>query len=521
MLKYLIFLSCFLLSSCMVGPNYKEPHLKIAKHWMQTSKHKNATVREACPQTVNWWNIFYDPTLSYLIYAGYENNLTLYAAAVRVLQTRAQLAQSVGQLYPQQQALGGDYTYHRIGGGSLQNILPSSFSTASLGFSSSWEIDFWGKYRRAIQSNNAGFLASVAAYDNALVTLTADIASAYISIRTFQELIAVTKKNIELQRMSLKIAKSRYNAGQTSQLDVQQAQTELAQTEAQLPSQISSLQQQKDKLAVLLGLVPNEVDAFIKKSRGIPKAPSQIEIGIPRETIAQRPDIHQARQEAIAQSAAIGGAKANLFPTFSLSGSFVFTSNNIGKNSISDIFDWSNRTITAGPSFTWPILNYGQITNAVRMQDAAFQQSLLKYRNLVLQAQQEVQDSITQYIEAKKAVRSLTTANRSAVQSVKLALIRYKEGESIYTTVLDAERQQLQVQTSLTNAKGDISQAIVGLYRALGGGWQLRIGKDIVPEKIKHEMAGRTNWGNLLQAQNHLPPVTAQQCLKQLYLPNW
>ncbi|VEG90278.1 efflux transporter outer membrane subunit [Legionella spiritensis] len=521
MLKNLIVLSCLLLSACMVGPNYKDPKLSVADHWQQASLHKNAPVREGPLKTANWWNVFYDPTLTSLINQGYHNNLTLQIAGVRVLQTRAQLAEVVGDLYPQQQAALGNYTYNRIGGSSLQGILPPNFYTASLGFSASWEIDFWGKYRRAIQSNDANFLASIAAYDNALVSLTADIAKTYINIRTTQELIKVTKTNISLQTMSLRIADSRFRAGQTSKLDVQQAQTELAQTQASLPSLVSSLQRQKDALGVLLGITPNKVDSLLTKNYGIPKAPRRIEVGIPKETLAQRPDIHQARLEAIAQSAAIGATKANLYPAFSLAGTFTFASNTIGSSSIKDIFNWTNRNITAGPSFSWPILNYGQITNAVRVQDAAFQQALLQYMNLVLQAQQEVQDSITQYVEAKKTVYSLTVADNSAMQSTRLALIRYKEGESIYTTVLDAERQQLQIQRSLTNAKGDVSQALVALYRALGGGWQIRRGHDIVPGHIKEEMAARTNWGTLLKQQNHQPPATNSQRIKQLYLPNW
>lgn len=501
----------------MVGPDYKEPINTVAEHWLN----KNSKVKESPIQDATWWETFQDPTLTCLIQAGYQNNLSLQAAGVRVLQTRAQLAQSVGELYPQQQALTGNYTYQRIGGGSLQHLLPPTFETALLGFSASWELDFWGKYRRAIQSDDAVFLASLAAYDNALVTLTADVASTYISIRTYEALIKVTKKNIQLQTNSLAIAKSRYKAGETSLLDVEQAQTELAETQASLPGLISSLQHQKDLLAVLLGTIPNDVDYLLKKNQNIPKAPPNVAVGIPRETLAQRPDIHQARLEAMAQSASIGAAKANLFPALSLSGTFAFAANNIGNSSLSDIFDWSNRTISAGPSVTWPLFNYGQITNLVRMQDAAFQQALLKYQNLVLQAQQEVQDNITRYIEAQKAEYFLIKANTSATQSTKLALIRYKEGETDYTTVLDVERQQLRVQTSLTNAKGDVSQALVAIYRALGGGWQIRDGNDIVPIQIKYEMGERTNWGSLLEQKNHQPPATTWQRIKQLYLPNW
>lgn len=517
MLKILIITGCFFLSSCMVGPNFKEPQKNISDHWLMSS----TSVRSAPIHSANWWKVFNDPTLTSLIDRGYHNNLSLQSAGVRVLQARAQLAQSVGELYPQQQALTGNYTYNRIGGSQLQNILPPDFLTAAAGFSASWEIDFWGKYRRAIQSNDAIFMASLAAYDSALVTLTADIARTFVQIRTDEALIKVTKENIKTQAISLQIAKARYKGGQTSLLDVEQASTELAETQSKLPQYVSDLQHQKDSLGVLLGTTPDKMNAFLKKNHGIPKASTQIAVGIPKEVVIRRPDVFQARMEAIAQSAAIGAVKANLYPSLSLAGTFNFSSNNIGNSSISDLFSWANRSIVAGPSATWPILNYGQITNAVRVQDAAFQQALLSYMNLILKVQQEVQDSITRYIETKKTEHSLTVANAAAIRTTKLALIRYKEGEASYTTVLNAEQQQLRVQTSLVNARGEVSQSVIALYRALGGGWQIRGHNDIVAEQIKNEMAARTNWGSLLQQRNHQPPATKGQKMKQLYLPTW
>ena len=505
------------LTACMVGPNYKEPQIKVAEHWLN----KNRMVKEAPIQDANWWAVFHDSTLTSLINQGYQNNLTLQITGVHVLQARAQLAQSVGELYPQQQALISSLTYQRIGGTSLQSLLPSNLVTALLGATASWEIDFWGKYRRSILSNDATFLASFAAYDNALVSLTADIATAYINIRTTEQLIRVTKANIQVQTLGYNIAHARYTAGQVSLLDVEQAQTELSQTQSTLPGYMSNLQKQKDLLGVLLGTTPDCVDAALGAKKSIPKAPLNVAVGIPKETLIKRPDIYQARMEAMAQSELIGAAKANLFPSFSLIGSFAMASNNIGTSSLNEIFNWSNRNISAGPSVTWPILNYGQITNAVRAQDAAFQQSALKYINLVLKAQQEVQDSITAFIESKKAERYLTTANAAATKTTQLAMIRYREGESDYTPVLDAERQQLSVQTSLTNAQGEIPKALVALYRALGGGWQIRNGNDIVPEQLKHEMATRTNWGPLLNQKNHQPPKTRTQQMKDIFLPSW
>jgi NodT family efflux transporter outer membrane factor (OMF) lipoprotein len=501
----------------MVGPDYIEPQKNISDHWIK----KGSNVKETPNHNTTWWTTFKDPALTHIIVQSYQNNLSLQVAGVRVLQTRAALAQSVGELYPQEQALLANYTYNKIGGGMLNGLLPESFDTASLGFSLNWELDFWGKYRRALLSNNASFLASFAAYDSALVTLTSDVASSYIAIRTYEELIKVTKKNIAIQKESFNIAQSRYRAGETSSLDVEQAQTELSETESKLPGYISSLQTEKDKLAVLLGTIPKNVDSLLTKSRGIPKAPATVAVGIPCETLAQRPDIHQARFEAIAQLQNIGAIKANLFPSLSLTGTFSYAANSIGESSVSNIFQAENKTITAGPSLTWPLLNYGQITNAVREQDAAFQQTLLKYLNLVLKAQQEVQDNISRYVESQKAEHSLTQANTSATQSTKLALIRYKEGESDYTTVIDVERQQLQVETALANAKGDVSQALVALYRSLGGGWQIRDGNDIVTNKVKAEMAERTNWGSLLEQKNHEPPKSTWEKMKQLFLPNW
>ncbi len=517
--KNLVFLLCLLLSACMVGPDYKEPAKPEARHW----KTNPTSVNERPFKNPEWWTSFHDPTLTQLIQKGYSSNLSLQSAGVKVLQARAQLAQSVGQLYPQQQAIVGNYTYYRVGGGSLQNLLPTNIDTAMLGFSANWELDFWGKYRRAILSNDGMFLASVAAYDNALITLTSDIANTYIKIRMVEAQIKVTKANIEVQKIGLYLANVRYQAGQTSLIDVEQAKTELTETESKLPTLVGQLQVQKDVLSVLLGEVPNQLDGYLnaRPHRGIPLAPVSVAVGIPKETLARRPDIATARLQAIAQSEMIGSTKANLFPSLSLAGTFAFSSNNIGSSSTSDLFQWSNRTITAGPGLNWPFLNYGQITNAVRVQDAVFQQALLNYVNVVLKAQQEVQDNITLFIEANVAKQYLVKSNQAAIKTLKLALVRYREGEIDFTPVLYAEQQQLRVQSSLINAEGDIPQALVALYRSLGGGWEIRRGHDVVPEEMKQAMAKRTNWGVLLQPQEHQMPTTSQQWFRQLYLPRW
>lgn len=502
----------------MVGPDYKEPKTQVMDHWMIS---QNTTVKQSTYKNELWWKSFKDPVLTKLIEQGYKNNLSVQSAGVRVLQARAQLAQSVGELYPQQQALVGNYAYNRIGESSLQNILPSSFDTAQLGFSVNWEMDFWGKYRRAIRSNDAAFLASFAAYDNALITLVSDIGSTYIQIRTDQTKIKITEENIAVQKTALTIARIRFDAGQTNLVDVEQAQTEYSETESMLPPLIADLQHQKNILAVLVGTTPDKVNVMLMPTKNIPISPSTVGVSIPKEILARRPDISEARLQAIAQSESIGAVKANLYPAFSLVGTFLLTSNSIGSSSVSDILNWSSRSITAGPAFNLPILNYGQITNAVRVQDAAFQQSLLNYINLVLKAQQEVEDNITNFIQAKKSIMYLTQSNAAAVKTLQITLIRYKEGETDFTPVLNAEQQQLRVQTSLVNAQGSAPNALVALYRSLGGGWEIRNGNDIVPEETKKEMSTRTNWGGILKPQEHFPPQTEAQHSHSLYSPQW
>ncbi len=517
MLRFCIFAVFLLLDACMVGPDYKEPPKPVAPNWKTYDKH----IKQNSFRNANWWKVFHDPTLTKLIHLGYQHNISLQSAAAKVMQMRAKLAQSVGQFYPQQQALNGNFTYQRIGGQSLQFVLPSSLDTVLASTTASWELDFWGKYRRSILSNDASFLASYGAYDNALVSLTADIATTYIQIRTTEALIKVIKQNIAVQKEALDIAKARFNAGETNLLDVEESLTVLAQTEATLPTYISQLQKDKDMLGVLLGTTPNHVDGLLLPSYGIPKAPKSVAVGIPKESISRRPDVFQARMQAIAQSEAIGAVKAQLYPSLSLAGTFGFGANNIPPSSLGDIFDWSNRIVSGGPSFTWPILNYGQITNQVRQQDAIFQQSLLTYVDTVLKAQQEVQDNIVQFAEMQKSEGHLIVANKAAVTSTKLAIIRYKEGESDYTPVLNTETQQLKVQTSLVNTQGDVPIALVALFRAIGGGWQIRGCNDIVPVAMKNAMKARTNWGDLLEQPNHRLPNKVSEQTKELYLPNW
>ena len=511
-------LTALLISGCMVGPNFKAPKVQLTTSYQTYG----GNLQNGPTDSPSWWTNFNDPVLTYLIQIGYQNNLSLHVAGVRVLQARAQLAASVGELYPQQQSISGSYDYERISEGAPAFIPGSqtSFHIAELGLGANWEIDFWGKYRRAVQANDASFLGSIEAYRAALVSLTSSIAQAYINIRTLQVQIQVANSNIIIQTEGLRIANAQYNAGQTGLLDVEQAQTQLGITQASLPNLEAQLGTQKDALAVLLGTTPDNVDPLLTPGN-IPQPPASVAVGIPKDLLRQRPDVVEAEYAAATQSALLGVSKAQLYPALSLSGTFGFESSDRTGAKVGDLFNWSDRAVSFGPSVQIPVFNYGQLTNQVRSQDAAFEQSILTYQNTVLQAQQQVQDAITNYIQSQNAVMALSGAAQSAIESTKLAMIKYIDGATDYTTVLTAEQAQLQVQNSLAIAQGNVPISLVQLYSALGGGWQISQGHDVVPESIKAEMRARTNWGRLLAPQNHAAPTSKAMQFKQTYVPTW
>jgi NodT family efflux transporter outer membrane factor (OMF) lipoprotein len=355
----------------------------------------------------------------------------------------------------------------------------------------------WGKFRRAVEAADANLMAQVASYDDALVSLTAQVASAYVNIRTYQERLRIARANAEAQAETLRLARVRYRDGEASETDVEQATSEYAATRSQIPQLEIGLRQNQHALSVLLGRPPAQLDDLLG-SGGIPEAPPEVAIGIPADLLRRRPDIRAAERQAAAQSAMIGATKAELYPAFSLSGTFGFLSTDLGNSELSDAFDWKSRVVSFGPAVVWNLFNYGQITNQVREQDAAFQAAVLSYQNTVLQAQQEVEDALASFLGTQETVALLSEAAGAAQRSVDLATIEYREGATSYTTVLTAQQSLLAQQDQLAQVQGGVAQGLISLYRALGGGWQSDPDAAFVSAEIKEEMARRTDWGGLL-----------------------
>ena len=507
------------LGCTMVGPDYTRPPVQVEQTWLDTSDKR---VQTAPAEYKDWWQAFKDPALNQLIDTAYRENLSLQIAGVRVLEARAQLGVAVGSVYPQTQQGTGAYTRTRISERSVDAAANSSqftFSQGQVGLNAGWELDFWGKFRRGVQSADASFQATIADYDNALVSLTADVATSYILIRTLEKRLSIAKENVRIQTESLQIAEARFLGGTTSERDVQQAKTILSNTQATIPTLESQVRQAQNALCVLLGLPPTNLADRLKGKGAIPAPPPQVAVGIPADLLRRRPDIRSAELRALAQCSQIGVAKADLFPAFSLTGTLGFQASDVASFYLGDVSSWRSRSASFGPSFQWNLFNYGRITNQVRVQDARFQEALITYQNAVLKAQQEVEDSLVGFLKSQERARFLSDSVTAAMRSLELAVLQYREGITDFTTVLTAQQALLSEQDSLATTLGDISGNLVGVYRALGGGWEIREGQDFVPASIRETMANRTNWGRLLAPAAVAPSPEDQHRL--IRAPDW
>jgi NodT family efflux transporter outer membrane factor (OMF) lipoprotein len=521
-----VLLVLVVLSGCIkVGPDYVRPETSVAQEWLEV---QDPRVQTGPAEYRAWWKVFKDATLDRLIETAYQENLELRQAGVRVLEARAQLGAAVGQLYPQtQQAIGSGQRIHQSAGTPISGTSAAApkfgginYWQSQFGLTGSWELDFWGKFRRGIEAQDATLAGSIADYDNALVSLTADVASLYTAIRTLERRLAIAEKNVEIQKESLTIAQARFEGGTTSLRDVEQARTVLTGTQATIPGLLKQLRQAKDALSVLLGQPPSRLPELDKGQGIIPTPPTQVAAGIPADLLRRRPDIRAAEYNAMAQCARIGVSKAQLYPAFSLTGSFGFLATDVGRNSLADVFNWRNRSGAGGPALQWNILNYGQITNLVRVQDARFQEALINYQNAVLKAQQEVEDNLATFLRSQEQAQSLLESVAAAQNSVDLAVIQYREGITDFTTVLTAQVSLLNTQDNLADAQGSIASGLVGVYRALGGGWAIREGQDFVPAATRRTMEERTNWGRIL-APPSLPPAEPDQTKPGVRAPDW
>lgn len=488
----LLFLFLSFTGCAMLGPDFESPEATLPESWTEDGDAMFGEQSEK--ENIEWWKLFNDPVLDKLVQTAYGQNLSLRTAGLRILEARAQLGLVKGNIYPQVQEMNGDIMTIGTTGPATDRY----YNTASIGFDVGWEMDFWGKFRRSIESADANLLANIFNYDSVLVSLTAEVARTYTTIRTLEERIRLAKKNSSLQEDGLELVMHQFEAGIVTELDVYQAKTLLSATLATIPNLQSSLQQSRNALAILLGMIPDDLSGLLQGIDKIPEVTSDIAVGIPADLLRRRPDIRQAEMQTAAQSAQVGVALTELYPSFTLFGSLGWSATDLAGNSLGDIFDANSFSYSFGPAFKWNLFNYGRIKNQVRIQDARLEQLITIYQDVVLNAAREVEDSMAGLVYSRKEAEYVRRGVESSRRSMELSLLQYEEGFSDYQRVLDSTRALTQKQDQYAQLQGKIATNFISLYKALGGGWQIRLENDFVPAEVKEKMQKRTDWGNLL-----------------------
>jgi NodT family efflux transporter outer membrane factor (OMF) lipoprotein len=461
-------LSEFIHNGFKVGPNYERPPAPLAPAWIDAA---NPQVKSVPADYSAWWTVFGDPVLDDLVRTAYAQNVNLRVAGTRVLEARAQRAIAVGTLFPQSQTASGAFTRTQVSN-TIGNVPPNRFfDDWATGLNASWEIDFWGKIRRTIESTEDVVESSVDDYDNVMVTLIADVATAYVQYRIFEQQLVFTRDSIDNQQRNLAKAVAQQKAGAKSDLPVAQARSLLQQTQSLIPFIEIGLRQANNQLCVLLGMPPTELsDRLGPRAPLIPLSPPEVVVGIPADLIRRRPDLRSAERLIAAQNAQVGVAEADWYPSFVLNGTIGYEAKDLAK-----LFGPQSYTGQIGPAFQWNILNYGRILNNVRLQDFKTQELVGVYQQKVLGAAQETENGIISFLNARRQADYLDASVKDAKRAEVVTSENFAAGTIDYTPVFVAEQFLVQQQNAYAQAQGDIALGLIQIYRALGGGWELRL----------------------------------------------
>lgn len=453
------------MSGCLVGPDHIDPGAPFACDWIDQLP---PGVVRGPNESVAWWTKFNDPVLTSLIIRTTEQNLTLGQAAERIQEARATRGIVRGDLFPNIAGI-GSYTRRETSNNGNAFGIPldtPAFNYWQAGFDSTWEIDIFGSVRRRIQAADRDIDAAIEEHNDLLVTLQGDVGANYIQVRTLQRRIQFVERNIELQRQSLQITEDRLAAGTISQLDVEQAKSNLYTTEATLPVLHQELELAYHRLSILMGEPPSDLATEITPEQRFPILPRDISIGLPIDLIRQRPDIRSAERQLAAQAARIGVAVAELYPRFTLNGTFT-----VDATEISEWFTTDSIAYAFGPAMRWRLLDFGRVRSDIEVQRSRWRGLVYNYQQEVITSAQEVEDSLSRYRHSIRQAQALRQAALAARAAAEISEEQYRGGIIPFQTLLDAQRVQAELDDQTANAEGNIYLAVVQLYKALGGGW--------------------------------------------------
>jgi NodT family efflux transporter outer membrane factor (OMF) lipoprotein len=514
------------LGACTVGPNYQSPKSKLEPKFGEvasasTTQPSQPTARPV--QITEWWATFHDPELDALIDRAVKTNPSLVQAESRIVEARAErVIAGAGELPTVN--VGGGYLHARgsknvtfpasafgftstkaargkqqssrvdtpgqvtaprlgtiggtqgggvplspLGGGGLPNVVTDLYQA---GFDASWEVDIFGGVRRSIEAANADYEAAVEDRRDVYISLLSEVAVNYIQLRGYQREIAIAEENLHSQQQTLALTQDRFHAGVTTQLDVARAQAEVATTASGIPSLDAAMHQSAHRIAVLLGEQPMMLLEELIKVKPGPPLPAEVPIGVPADLLRRRPDIRRAERQLASATARVGVATAQLYPRFTLLGTFGFDASKFAK-----ISNWPSYYYSIGPGVTWPIFDAGRIRANIKVQNEAVNQYLSIYDQTVLNAMEDVEDALVDYSREQQRSQALGEAVAANRQAVQLASQQYQQGVVDFLTVLEAQRSLYGAQDSLARSEIQIASDLVSLYKALGGGWEINDSK--------------------------------------------
>ncbi len=488
----------FALTACSsLGPDYNEPEVPWLADWeSQLYSQIEEASGEAQVDAQTWWHLFDDPVLDQLVEIARLENPSLRIAGLRVLESKAALGIANSGRYPQfQQATGAiAYVNTQSSSGSDQSL-----GSYELGLNAGWELDFWGRYSRSIESADAAFFSSVFNQQNGQVLLAAQVADLYYAYRTALLRIDIARKNAKIQKRSYEITEALFKSGESAELDLQQAKTQYMATLSSIPGLEIALTQIQNNLCVLLGRPPGNLPELDHEVKSLPTVSLAATGEVPAQLLLRRPDIRAAASQVAAQSAQVGIAETELYPSISLFG-------NLGWSGSTPSQSANTLSLGIGPSFTWNLFDHGRIKNNVRIQDARLQQTIESFQNSVLLAAREIDDAAISVIKTREQQSPQRESTLAAERSLELANTRYREGYANFQRVIDAQRAAAgQAERELINDSNHI-RAVISFYQALGGGWLETPVAESLPQSTREAMESRSDWGDLMQSPDPADP---------------
>ncbi|CAN5829919.1 efflux transporter outer membrane subunit [soil metagenome] len=454
------------LSGCKVGPDYKEPGDTSPDAYLESE----GIERSNAVDLRVWWRTLHDEQLDTLVERALRGNLDLREAEARVREARELRSIAAAPLLPTVDAKAGytrtENSNNRGGFGGFGNS--SAFNSWMLGFDATWELDFFGRIRRDVESGDATIAARIYDTRDVMVTVTSEVARNYVDLRTQQRRLRITQENLNTQEQTVELVQARFDAGLTSELDVTRARANAETTRAQLPALEAQTRRTMHALAVLLGQNPETLAAELETHKAIPYSSDGIPLGLPSELLRRRPDIRVSERELAAQVARIGVATGDLYPKIVLNGNVGWQAEKLG-----EIFDASSAENGFGPSVTWRIFDYGRISANIRAESARAERALVRYERTVITALQEVEDALASYGRERARREILQRAVDAGQRAVDISNDLYRNGLTDFNAVLDAQRQLFISQDTLVQSEGLVTTNLVAVYKALGGGWDL------------------------------------------------